>query len=368
MFKVKLLLITAVSVFLVYGWGATGHKIINRKSVYSFPQSMSPFSWWRDSLAAHGSDADNRKVQDPTEQYRHYIDIDIYPEFTATGRIPQNLDSLILLHGITFVTTNGLVPFAIINYTDSVKRYFQFRNWQAAMLKAADLGHYVGDAHNPLHCTQYYDGWSTFSNGIHSRYETQLINRDSAYLQYPYDSVSYVQNINNFAFNIVYLSNSYVDSVYRADSIAHVTAGSVSSQLYYQTFWTYAAGFTNLMFKNASLKLASLIYTAWVNAGSPIPTYVENESGTVSGFELKQNYPNPFNPATTIEYSLKKDANIKLTVYDLLGREAEVLYNGFAKAGSHTLKWNASKYSSGTYYYRMDAGSESVTRKMVLQK
>ncbi|MCE1164526.1 MAG: T9SS type A sorting domain-containing protein [Bacteroidetes bacterium] len=366
--KIKIIAVVALAVFLVYGWGSTGHKIINRKSIYSFPSSMSAFSWWRDSLAAHGSDADNRKGQDPTEQYRHFIDIEVYPEFIATGRIPQSLDSLVALHGLTFVTTNGLVPFAIINYTDSVKKYFVSRNWQSAMLKAADLGHYVGDAHNPLHCTEYYDGWSAFSSGIHSRYETQLINRDSAYLQYPYDNASYIQNVNQFAFDIVYTSNSYVDSVYRADSIAHVTAGSTSNALYYQTFWTYASGFTNLVFKNASLKLASLIYTAWVNAGSPLPTYVANESGIVNGFELKQNYPNPFNPSTTIAFNLKKDANVKLTVYDGLGRETEVLVNGNMKAGEHIVKWNASKYASGVYYYRMDAGGESVTKKLALQK
>ncbi|MDD5361223.1 MAG: T9SS type A sorting domain-containing protein [Ignavibacteria bacterium] len=366
--KLRLFIILAAAVFLIYGWGATGHKIINRKSVYSFSAGMLPFSWWRDSLAAHSSDADYRKNADPTESYRHYIDIDIYPEFLANGRIPQNLDSLIALHGATFVTTNGIVPFAIISYTDSVKIYLQQHNWQYAMLKAADLGHYVGDAHNPLHNTRYYDGWSTFSNGIHSRFETGLINRDSAYLQYPYDAAAFVNNINNFAFNITYTSYGYVDSVYRADSIAHIVSGSTGSTLYYQIFWEQAAGFTNILFKNASLKLASLIYTAWVNAGSPIPTYINNGNANITTFELKQNFPNPFNPSTTINFNLKKDSFVKLAVYDALGREAEVLISKEMNSGEYSVKWNAEKFASGIYYYRLQAGDYSDTRRMILKK
>ncbi|MGV8017420.1 MAG: T9SS type A sorting domain-containing protein [Ignavibacteria bacterium] len=366
--RTNLLFVLACSVILLYGWGSAGHKIINRKSVYSFPNTMLPFSWWRDSLAAHGSDADYRKNTDPTEEYRHYIDLEDYPEFVANGRIPQNLDSLIAIHGITFVTTTGLLPFAIQNYTDSVKKYFQLRNWQSAMLKAADLGHYVGDAHNPLHNTTYYNGWSTYSYGIHSRYETGLINRDSAYIQYSYDSALYVSDKNNFAFNIVYSSNGYVDSVYRADSLAHTISGSVSSTLYYQIFWQYAGDFTIYLFKNASRKLASLIYTAWVDAGSPLPTYIQNENITPVYFELRQNYPNPFNSSTLIAYSLKRASTVKITVYDALGREAGVLVNGEMQAGEHEVKWDASGYSSSIYYCRLDAGETSQTKKMILKK
>jgi hypothetical protein len=259
--KNKALLFTVIlsTLFLFAGWGAVGHKLINRKSTQFFPAQMNVFQYWRDSLAAHGSDADYRKSSDPTEQYRHYIDIDRYPEFILNHRIPQTLDSLIALHGLTFVTTNGLLPFAIIAYTDSLKNYFLQHNWQMAMLRAADVGHYVADAHQPLHITQWYDGWSTFSDGIHSRYETGLINRDSAFIQYPGDSIGYINNINQYAFDIVYNNYKFIDSVYRCDSIAHTIAGNTNSTQYYQEFWNCAGNFTIMLFKNASKSLASLI-------------------------------------------------------------------------------------------------------------
>ena len=176
-----------VSIIFIYGWGANGHKIINRRSTFSFPSPMT-FLNWADSLAAHSSDADYRRSSDPNEAPRHYIDIDDYPEFIATGRIPQDLDSLIAIHGSTFVYDKGILPFSIMATADSIKKYFQLQNYQKAMLHSADLGHYVGDGHNALHITRNYNGQHTNQTGVHSRYETQLINRDSANIIYAFEN------------------------------------------------------------------------------------------------------------------------------------------------------------------------------------
>jgi len=362
----SLYIIFVFSSLFFLGWGGVGHRIINGKSVLSFPSSMNVFLWFADSMAVHGSDADYRKNSDPMEEYRHYLDIEYYAEFLATGRIPQSLDSLIALYGQTFVTTHGMVPFAIIATTDSVKKYFLLHNWQTAMLKAADLGHYVADAYNPLHVTRYYNGWSSYSYGIHSRYETQLINRDTAYIKYSGDSVIYIDDINNYAFDIVYMSNSYVDSVYRADSIAHTVAGNTSSALYYQTFWAYAGNFTIQFFRNASYKLACLIYTAWVNAGSPV--FVANNSSIVEKFKLYQNYPNPFNPTTSIRYQISNNGYVTLKVFDILGKEIAILVNEKKSAGEYEVQFTDYRLSSGIYFYTLNVGDISETKKMILTK
>jgi hypothetical protein len=358
------------------GWGGAGHKIINRKTGFSFPTVMNPFLWFPDSMAVHGSDADYNKNNDPTEEYRHYIDIEYYPEFLTTGRIPQNWDSLVALHSLNFVIGNGYVPFAIIATTDSVKKYFQLHDWRNAMLKAADLGHYVADAYNPLHDTRYYNGWSSFSSGIHSRYETSLINRDSIYIQYSGSEVNYINDINNFAFDIVYLTHKYVDSVYYADSIAHTIAGNTYSSAYYQEFWNIAGNFTINFFKNASYKLMCLVYTAWVNAGSPV--FVANNNGIVENYKLYQNYPNPFNPTTNIKYripsgSISNSNFVSLKVYDLLGREVATLVNEKQNAGEYEVQFSINKLtnnniSSGIYFYTLNVGDFKETKKMILTK
>ena len=357
--------------FILAGWGAVGHKLINRKATYNFPPQMSAFNYWRDSLAYHASDADYRKSSDTAESRRHFIDIDEYGGFIATGRIPQTLDSLYALYGYNFVMSNGIVPFAIIAFTDSVKKAFQQGNWQKAMLHSADLGHYVADAHQPLHITRNYDGQYTNQSGIHSRYETQMINRDSSYIQFPRDSVLYVSNINNFVFTFLYSNYPYVDSVLKADSIAHALTGSTNSEAYYQMLWNLSGNFTIRLFRNASKFLSSLIYTAWVNAGSPLPIYIAGQENTFPEyFTLYQNYPNPFNPGTMIHYDLKEAGFVELKIFDISGKEVYSLVNNFQKQGEYSYNISAKELhlSSGIYLYRLSTNGFTDTKKMVVTK
>jgi hypothetical protein len=85
-------------------------------------------------------------------------------------------------------------------------------------------------------------------------------------------------------------------------------------------------------------------------------------------YALSQNYPNPFNPSTTISYQLPKAGNVKLVVYDILGREVKVLVNEYKKAGTYNITFDGSSLASGLYFYRLTAGDFSGTKKMVLVK
>jgi len=85
-------------------------------------------------------------------------------------------------------------------------------------------------------------------------------------------------------------------------------------------------------------------------------------------FILSQNYPNPFNPITEIKYALPKDSYVRLEIYNLLGQKVASLVDGKQKAGYKTARWDAGSFSSGVYFYRLQAGSFVQTRKMVLIK
>jgi hypothetical protein len=100
------------------------------------------------------------------------------------------------------------------------------------------------------------------------------------------------------------------------------------------------------------------------------PTSVEENynSQIANSFELSQNYPNPFNPTTNIRYSLPKASNVSLTVYNILGQQIARLVNGFKMAGSYTITWNAENTASGIYIYRLQAGSNTLTKKMTVLK
>lgn len=98
-------------------------------------------------------------------------------------------------------------------------------------------------------------------------------------------------------------------------------------------------------------------------------TIVENTGYTVPGeFSLFQNYPNPFNPTTQFGFRIADFGLVRLTVFDAIGREVEVLVNQQLQPGTYEINWDASVYPSGVYYYRLEAGDFSETKKMILIK
>jgi hypothetical protein len=93
-----------------------------------------------------------------------------------------------------------------------------------------------------------------------------------------------------------------------------------------------------------------------------------NQNRIPKEFSLSQNYPNPFNPTTVIAYELPKASSVKLVVYDMLGREVKTLVNEFKQAGSYDVSFDASSLASGVYFYRINAGSFTDVKKMMLIK
>lgn len=130
---------------------------------------------------------------------------------------------------------------------------------------------------------------------------------------------------------------------------------------------------------------ASGVNHSVVLSGSKEPIYNHwgdqdpNNPGTISGivrnpdskpttYALSQNYPNPFNPATKIDYSIPKNSFVTLKIYNVLGQEVATIFTGSQKAGSYTATFDATRYASGIYFYRLQADNYSNIKKMVLLK
>jgi hypothetical protein len=209
---------------LLTGWGSTGHKIINRNGALELPVEMLGFIQHASMLADSASNADNRKGRDPSEGPKHFIDIDDYPEFTSRS-VSHSLDSLVMKYGLQRVTTNGFLPWAIANAADSLSAQMRRGEWNRVWSTAADVGHYVADAHQPLHCTTNYDGQLTNNRGIHSRYETGMVDRYQQFIILSLGQVTYVDNALDFAFGMIYRSYAYVDSIILADNNAKLVSG-----------------------------------------------------------------------------------------------------------------------------------------------
>ncbi|MBU0475019.1 MAG: T9SS type A sorting domain-containing protein [Bacteroidetes bacterium] len=105
---------------------------------------------------------------------------------------------------------------------------------------------------------------------------------------------------------------------------------------------------------------------------SPFADIVSNPENLPKEFSLAQNYPNPFNPSTKIAYSIPEnligEQNVKLSIFNILGQEIEVLVNAVQSAGNYEVEFNASHLSSGTYLYQLKSGSFVMTSKMLLLK
>jgi hypothetical protein len=86
----------------------------------------------------------------------------------------------------------------------------------------------------------------------------------------------------------------------------------------------------------------------------------------ISSYSLSQNFPNPFNPATDISFSIPKRSFVSIKVYDLIGREVAIIVSQELSAGTYTRQWNANNMPSGVYFYRLQAGSFTETKKLVL--
>lgn len=115
-------------------------------------------------------------------------------------------------------------------------------------------------------------------------------------------------------------------------------------------------------FRNPNNRI-TVDFTAIVN-----PTSVEDENTVVNNYYLAQNYPNPFNPSTRINFGLKNPGNVEISVYNILGNKVATLVNGYKSAGRHTVVFNASSLSSGTYFYKLVTNEFSLTKKMLMLK
>ncbi|HEX2866948.1 MAG TPA: alpha-amylase family glycosyl hydrolase [Ignavibacteriales bacterium] len=236
-----------------------------------------------------------------------------------------------------------------------------------------------------------YDDYAIYSSGVSIKsrdtkglfpYYQKLINfRKSVPALYGdnYEEESVTPNKNVFAFRR-WEGNQNVFTVLNMDSnpvTAQVTIpisklGLDSTKTYYISDLISGKVISGKLSELAALKLdmngysASVMLladTAMVVSGVDIASTTTPES-----FAMAQNYPNPFNPSTTIRYTIDKSGPVSLKVYDILGKEVEVLDEGIKNAGSYTATFNASRYASGIYICRLQSEGRAITMKMMLLK
>jgi hypothetical protein len=127
--------------------------------------------------------------------------------------------------------------------------------------------------------------------------------------------------------------------------------------------------YVSLLFVSSSYLFASTSSGLWRRPLSEVTSVEGNNSAIIpTNYWLSQNYPNPFNPTTMISYQLPFNSHVSLKVYDVLGREVGTLVSERQSAGSHYVRFNAAGLPSGVYFYRLQAGTFTETKKLMILK
>lgn len=365
--KRNIILAAIMAFFLFQGWGYKGHQIISSSISGHLPAEMDEFSDLIVYMTEHGSDADNRKGDDPSEGPKHYIDIDNYPEFIENETINMSLEELEMEHGASFVKDNGYLPWVTITTYDSLVANMKRRDWDEAKFYAADLGHYVADGFMPLHITRNYNGQYTNNKDIHYRFESDMINKYSNDIIVGKHTIVEIDDIQSFIFGYLYDNYKYVDSIMLADNYGKKANSNTNSTEYIEAMWKYSEKFTTKLFNEASVSLASLIYKAWEEAGKP-PISETNTTSLEPGIdELKfRFYPNPVDDVLTIKMSAGAMSNFDLHLINLAGQLFRSETGQMKTSSSEEFNWNMGKLNPGEYFLVLNSDFGRRVEKLVV--
>lgn len=267
------------------GWGFWAHKEINKRAVHVLPKGLKEFFLkHREYVTEHAIDPDIRRSRgDTLEPYYHYLDIDYYGVYPF-NELPRQYDAAVAKFGADTVLKQGVLPWRIAAYTDSLADAMRRNDEQRILHFAADIGHYVADAHVPLHTIVDYDGVRRGQKGIHKRWESELTERFGSAYRFPTSGAVYLNDPLKSAFDIILESYTYADSVFEADRKAVQTAPGaktvksirrdgdtvfVYSEGYYEALKKFDVGLAERRMQKAVVAVASYWYTAWVRAGKP---------------------------------------------------------------------------------------------------
>lgn len=276
-----LALVTLLPIF--GGWGFFAHRKINRLAVFALPPDMNTFYKKNIAYLEEASvNPDRRRYSDPDEAPRHYIDLDDFGD-SAIFRLPHRWHEAVEKMGEDSLAARGILPWHINRMYGQLKDAFLLQDPARILRLSAELGHYVADAHVPLHTTSNYDGQKTGQSGIHGFWESRLPELFFPEYDFFVGKAAYVENVQEQAWQIIARSGAAVDSVLQFEKeLAEKRNGEKYSfeTKSKQTVKVYAAsysrdyhnrlnGMVERQMRGSVKMIANLWYSAWVDAGQP---------------------------------------------------------------------------------------------------
>lgn len=262
-------------------WGFHAHKQINRLAVFMLPADM--FGFFKvniETVTAEAVNPDRRRYAVVGEAERHYIDLDDFSQEEREGLATLTWDSAKAVYGEETLRARGIVPWQIIQMRYSLAEAFKTRDRRRILRTATDLGHYIADAHVPLHTTKNYNGQLTNQHGIHGFWESRLPELYMGEYDLLLGRAQYERDLSARVWKAVFAAHAALDSVFsfekelsqdikytmedRNGSLVKTYARDISFQ--YHKALDHQV---ERQMRAAIRMIADVWFTAWVDAGQP---------------------------------------------------------------------------------------------------
>ena len=283
----KLLLLVLFSTFYKqsFCWGFYAHQQINYYAVFLLPPEM--LVLYKPNIqfiTDHAVDPDKRRYAVAAEAPRHYIDIDHYGRY-PWQELPVKYDSAVKKYSKDIILANGIVPWWIQIMQQRLTNAFKEKDKAKILKLSAEIGHYIADAHVPLHVNSNHDGQKTNQKGIHGFWESRVPELLAAKeFDFMIGKATYISDISKYVWDRVHESGAASDTVLKDEAILtkqfapdrkyafEERSGKIVRQ--YSSAFTIAynkmlKGMVERRMRLAIVSVASFWYTAWVNAGQP---------------------------------------------------------------------------------------------------
>ena len=298
-------------------WGFFAHQYINEIAVFTLPPDMIGFYKQNiQYIREHAVDPDKRRYADSLEAPRHYLDVENYE--TTIDSIPRKWNDALAKYGKNHLNENGTVPWQIQRTYYNLVNAFKEHDKNSVLHYSAELGHYIGDAHVPLHTTNNHNGQLTNQVGIHGFWESRLPELFYTKYNLMVGSAQYIENPLTEAWKIVTHSHLLVDSVLSFEArlsksfpedqkYAYSRRNNIVIKQYSERYsLAYQKALNDMVEKQmraAILSIGSFWYSAWIDAGQP----------DLNTLEIK--------PRLTAEQRKEQQDAKKFNTGKLLGRE-----------------------------------------------
>ncbi|HNW98674.1 MAG TPA: zinc dependent phospholipase C family protein [Bacteroidales bacterium] len=273
-------------------WGFYSHRLINKMAVYPLPSEMIGFYKTHiEYISEHAVDPDKRTFADENEGVKHYIDMEHYGE-NPVDSLPHKWKDAVKKYSEDTLNKYGINPWWIEKMYYKLVEAYKEKNADEILWTSANLGHYIADGCVPLHHSGYYDGKYSYQKGVHALWESRIPELFADDYNFFVGKAEYIENINDKIWEFTKASYGEVDTVfsvikkldkefpgdkkYSYENRGGATVKVVSKE-YSKQFSDLMNNMVERRIRTSVMLVCSFWYTAWVNAGQPDLSVIENK-------------------------------------------------------------------------------------------